>query len=316
MGLALISAVLERAGYAVNLLDANAMRLQPEETAALAEGADVIGLTAMTPTAGAAMSIAKCIKQINPAVPVILGGVHATLLPEETLAKAPAIDIILRGEGEDVLLELLKVIEQKQPLNSVPSISYRQDGNIISTEAATGSIDIDSLPFHAYHLLNLDSYQPGPPHGRAAPFAAIMTSRGCPYRCAYCSKPVFGKNFRAQSAERVLAEIDYLKDNFGIKEFAVYDDVFTLNNKRAMAIAEGIIKKKLDIIWTCESRVNLVDEELLRKMKQAGCYAIAYGIESHPQSRHPNHRLFYDRFPWRNCRDNTKDHRLCQEALR
>jgi len=129
-------------------------------------------------------------------------------------------------------------------------------------------------------LLPWRRYEPHPPHGRALPFAAIITSRGCPYRCSYCSKPIFGSKFRAQSPERVVDEVAYYKDRFGVKELAFYDDVFTLNKKRAYAIAEEIIKRGLKIGWTCETRVNLVDKDLLSHMKQAGCYAIAYGIES------------------------------------
>ncbi|MBA7701331.1 Anaerobic magnesium-protoporphyrin IX monomethyl ester cyclase [subsurface metagenome] len=154
---------------------------------------------------------------------------------------------------------------------------------MVSNPARSKNIDLDSLPFLAYHLLPWRRYKPHPPHGRALPFATIITSRGCPYQCSYCSKPVFGNKFRGQSSERVVDEVAYYKDRFGIKEFAFYDDVFTLDKKRAFAIADNIIKRDLKICWTCEARVNLVDKELLRHMRQAGCYAIAYGIESASQ---------------------------------
>ncbi|MFC2066157.1 B12-binding domain-containing radical SAM protein [Chloroflexota bacterium] len=280
IGLALIAAVLEREGRQVTLLDANALGLRPEEIAPLATDADIVGLTAMTPTASAAINIARHLKQTRPGLTIILGGAHATLLPEETLSRAPEIDMIVRGEGEETIIELLRAIEDKQPPDNISGISYRKDGKVISTKPRPTSVDMDSLPFLAYHLLPLRRYKPGPPHGIASPFAAIVTSRGCPYHCAYCSKPIFGNKFRAQSAERVIAEIAYLKERFGVKEIAFYDDVFTLNKQRAIAIADGIIEKGLDISWTCESRVNLVDKELLHHIKQAGCYAIAYGIES------------------------------------
>jgi len=111
----------------------------------------------------------------------------------------------------------------------------------------------------------------------------MITSRGCPYKCSYCSKPVFGYKFRAQSPERVAEEVAYCKEKFGVREIAFYDDVFTLNKKRAYAIADVIMERELKIYWTCETRVNLVDKSLLHHMKQAGCYAIAYGIESASQ---------------------------------
>ena len=283
IGLALIAAVLEREGYNVSILDANALGLQPRDVVPLVTGADVVGLTAMTPTVGAAIGTAYHLKQANPALTIILGGAHATLLPDETLDRAPGIDIITRGEGEETIIELLQALENNQPLDKITGISYRANGKVIATPTRSSNVDMDSLPFLAYHLLPWQRYRPHPPHGRALPFAAVVTSRGCPYRCAYCSKPIFGNKFRAQSPERVVEEVAYIKDNFGVKEIAFYDDVFTLDKKRAHAVADGILKRGIKISWTCEARVNLVDKELLHHIKQAGCYAIAYGIESASQ---------------------------------
>jgi len=280
MGLALIAAVLERGGYQVTVLDVNSLKLQPYDIAQLASNADVIGLTAMTPTINTTTAIAQHLKKAKPDLTIILGGAHATLLPEETLVTTPEIDIIVRGEGEETIIKLLQTLEHKQSLCEIPGISYRKDGGVVNNPAKFKIIDLDSLPFLAYHLLPWRRYKPHPPHGRAFPFAAIITSRGCPYRCSYCSKPIFGNKFRGQSPERVVEEIVYYKRRFGIREIAFYDDVFTLDKRRAYAIADEIIKRGLRIYWTCETRVNLVDRELLRHMKQAGCYSIAYGIES------------------------------------
>ena len=282
VGLALIAAVLEREGYQVTVLDANALKLEPEGVASVVS-ADIIGLTAMTPTINTAIAIARHLKKAYPDLPIILGGAHATLLPEETLVTAPEIDILVRGEGEETIVELLRALEYKQPLSEILGISYRKDSEVVSNPARSKNIGLDSLPFLAYHLLPWQRYRPHPPHGRALPFAAIITSRGCPYRCSYCSKPIFGNKFRGQSPERVVDEVAYYKERFGIKEFAFYDDVFTLNQERAYAIADEMLKRELKIHWTCETRVNLVDKELLRHIKQAGCYSIAYGIESGSQ---------------------------------
>ena len=283
MGLAQIAAVLEREGYYITIVDANALGLKPKQVISHIADANIVGLTAMTPTINTATSIAHHLKQANPNLTIILGGAHATLLPEETLTSAPEIDIIVRGESETTIIELLRALEYKQPLDDIQGISYRRNGEIISTVARSATVDLDSLPFPAYHLLPWQKYKPQPPHGRALPLAAIITSRGCPYQCAYCSKPIFGSKSRAQSPERVVDEIIYHKRRFGIREFAFYDDVFTLNKKTAYAIADEIIKRGLKIHWTCETRVNLVDKELLRHIKQSGCYAIAYGIESASQ---------------------------------
>lgn len=283
IGLALIAAVLEREGYRVSVVDIDALRLKFGDLVSYVNGADVVGLTAMTPTINVALRIAHQLKQAQPNLTIILGGVHATLLPGEILARAPQIDIVVRGEGEETILGLLQALEHRQPLDGIPGISFRRDGEVVNTIAYPAPVDLDSLPFVAYHLLPRRRYRPHPPHGKAFPFAAIITSRGCPYRCSYCSKPVFGYKYRAQSPERVVKEVAYYKEKMGIKEIAFYDDVFTLHKKRAYAIAEGIMKKRLKIWWTCETRVDLVDRELLYHMKQAGCYAIAYGIESASQ---------------------------------
>jgi len=280
MGLAIIAAILEREGYPVTVVDANALNLDPEDIIPLVKDFDIVGLTAMTPSINSAIIIAQHLKKANPNLYVVLGGTHATLLPEETLAIAPEIDVIVRGEGEEIFIELLKALENKQSLNSINGVTYRKNNETISNPGNSKMVDLDSLPFLAYHLLSWQQYKPHPPHGRSLPFAVIITSRGCPYQCAYCSKPVFGTRFRAQSPERVVEEIAYYQKNFGIKEIAFYDDSFTLDKKRAWAIAEEIIKKGIKLYWSCETRVNLVDKDLLRHMRKAGCYSVSYGIES------------------------------------
>ncbi|MFH1031509.1 MAG: radical SAM protein [Chloroflexota bacterium] len=280
LGLALIAAILERKGYQVIVIDANALRLRFEDIPAMMSGADVVGLTAMTPTINEAIAVARYLRKARLDLPIILGGAHATILPRETLQTAPEIDALVTGEGEGTFIELLQALENKQTLDNILGVSYRRDGNVVINQARCQEIDMDTLPFLAYHLLPWRKYKPHPPHGRALPFAAIITSRGCPYRCSYCSKPIFGGQFRGQSPERVAEEVSYYVKRFGIKEIAFYDDVFTLNKKRAYTIADEILKRGLKISWTCETRVNLIDKELLRQFKKAGCYSIAYGIES------------------------------------
>jgi len=280
MGLALLAGVLEREGHKVSIIDANALNLGQEEIAEQSCGADVAGITAMTPSIGVAMETARNLKQKAPGLTVILGGAHATLLPRETLDSAAEIDMVVCGEGEDTIVSLLQSIERGKPPGDIAGVGYRTGSETVVTPRADTYVDMDSLPFLAYHLLPWKAYRPHPPHGRDTPFAAIITSRGCPYHCSYCSKPIFGYKFRAQSPKRVVDEIDRLVNGFGIREIAFYDDVFTLDKKRANEVCAEIIRRNLRFYWTCESRVNLVDRELLRHLKEAGCYSIAYGIES------------------------------------
>lgn len=283
MGLLQLAAALESEDYTVKIIDANALGLLPEEIIPYLYDTDVVGLTAMTPTVTKAIDIARSIKKARPELPVVLGGNHATLMPGETLAAAPEIDYLVRGEGEGTFLELLAALEAGRSPDEIRGISYRKDGRIVDTALREGIEELDSLPFLSYHLLPLRAYRPHPPHGRALPFAVMITSRGCPYRCAYCSKPVFGSKFRAQSPGRVVDEIAYLQESFGVRELAFYDDVFTLDKRRADGIATEIRRRGLKILWSCETRVNLVDKELLANMKKAGCYSVSYGIESGSQ---------------------------------
>jgi len=162
-------------------------------------------------------------------------------------------------------------------------ITYREKDHIRSSLARPFISNLDSLPFPAFHLLPITKYRPHPPHGRQLPSIPIVTSRGCPYRCIYCSKSVFGGKYRASSPTYIADEIEYLMDKFNVREITFYDDVFTLNKKRVIAICEELERRRIEIPWTCETRVNLVNEELVEKMKKAGCYMIAYGVESGTQ---------------------------------
>ena len=280
LGLASLAAVLEKDGHQIEILDANALQLSEYDVVEKVDGADIIGITAMTPIINSAIQIAKGIKQNNQDSTIILGGPHATILPEDILNNVPEIDIIVRGEGEETIVELCTALENNNSIENICGISYRNEGTIENTPSRPQIMDLDSLPFLAYHLLPLGKYKLHPPHGREYPFMAMLTSRGCPYNCIFCSKSVFGSTYRGQSPERIVDEIVYLKERFGIKEIAFYDDVLTLKQKRVMQLVKEFGERNLDIPWTCEARVNLVTEELLRAMKKAGCYMIAYGIES------------------------------------
>jgi len=280
MVLAILAAVLEQEDYSVSIIDANALHLLPDDIPQLLNGANIIGITAMTPTIGMALAIARSVRHFSPKSTVIMGGVHPTLMPREILAHNHDVDIVVRGEGESTLLKILKALPRKEALARILGVSFRLRGKVLSTPDRITSTILDELPLPAYHLLPWSKYRPHPPHGRALPFLPMITSRGCPFHCVFCSKSVFGNKFRCQSPRRIVDEMEHYQHEFGIKEIGFYDDVFTLDKNRAHAIADEILRRGLKICWTCESRVNLVDKWLLEHMKSAGCYSIAYGIES------------------------------------
>lgn len=279
LGLAIIAAVLEQDGHTVEILDANALHLNGKEITERVKNADVVGITAMTPAVNSAIRIAKEIKRENPELTIILGGPHATILPEDTITKVPEIDIIVRGEGEKTVVELFDAIENNKDFQNINGLTYRNNG-VINTPEQSSIVELDMLPFPAYHLLPINKYKLHPPHGRKLPYMAMMTSRGCPYNCIYCSKPIFGSKFRAQSPGRTVDEIEYLISRFGIKEITFYDDSFTLNKRRILELTKEIDSRNLDFAWSCETRVDLINETLLQAMKKSGCYMIAYGLES------------------------------------
>jgi radical SAM superfamily enzyme YgiQ (UPF0313 family) len=213
LGLASIAAVLEQNDHQVEILDANALQLSGRKIVKKVKGAEVIGITAMTPAVNSAIKIAKEIKREEPDSTIILGGPHATILPEETLNKVHEIDITVRGEGEKTMVELFNALKNNKDIQNINGITYRDNG-VKSNPMQSPIMDLDSLPFLAYHLLPLNKYRLHPPHGRKRPYMAMITSRGCPYNCIYCSKPIFGRGFRAQSPERTVDELEYLINKF------------------------------------------------------------------------------------------------------
>lgn len=279
----MVAAVLEKNGYMVKILDLPALGFSENTLPTIIgrEKPDVVGVTAMTPTINSAVSVVEKVKECDSNITVVLGGAHGTILPEETLKSVPEIDVIVHGEGEQTILELVKVLEEDpNSINQVLGITCREEDSIRSNPLRPPVLDLDTLPFPAFHLLPMGKYRLHPPFSRRRPVMPILTSRGCPYRCIFCSKAVFGKKYRSNSPAYIVDEIRFLKERFGVKEVKFYDDVFTLDRKRVIALCMQLKEHGIDIPWSCETRVNLVNGELLRVMKDAGCYMIEYGVES------------------------------------
>ena len=286
LGLAMLAAVLEKKGYTVKIKDFTAVGLSENVIPQIirADKPDIVGITAMTSTINSAVRVARKVKESDSNILVVLGGSHASILPEETLEKNSEIDLIVRGVGEQTILELAEAIERKaSDLSSVLGLTYRTKSGVKSNPLRSPLLDLDKLPFPAFHLLPRGKYRLHPPFGRRSPAMPIMISRGCPYSCIFCSKSVFGNKYRNNSPIYVVNQIRLLIEKFGVKEIKFYDDVFTLDRKWVMAICAELKNQGIDVPWTCETRVDLVDVELLRTMKDAGCYMIAYGVESGDQ---------------------------------
>ncbi len=277
LGLGYLASSLRRAGFRVRIVDDLVERLSWEELLKRIRDSLIVGITSTTATFNAALRYAKMIKEKLPNVFVILGGVHVTFKPLDAL-KSSFVDAVCVGEGEETVVEVAEKIEAGRSLEGVRGIIYRSGERIVRNPPRGFIEDLDSIPFPAYDLMPLEKYTV---LGSRLEHFPMITSRGCPFGCRYCSSSLFmGRKFRARSAENVVDEMEWLASEFGAKHIAFSDDTFTLSRRRVEAICDEIRKRSLEISWSCSSRVDTINEELLRKMKDAGCEAIYYGIES------------------------------------
>jgi anaerobic magnesium-protoporphyrin IX monomethyl ester cyclase len=230
------------------------------------------------------VALLKKIRSILPHVKIIVGGPHATILPKECLENISEVDVVIVGEGEQTIVELMNSFEKDSGLNSVDGIFYRNKGIIQSTKPRNLIQDLDHIPIPDRTLLDMTLYRPSVSYYKKLPAYMILTSRGCPFQCTYCSK-IFGSNYRHHSVGRVLKEMEILIKDFGAREIVFRDDTFTINKTFTKNLCESIIEKGYHkkISWSCMTRVNLVDFELLTLMKRAGCWGIHYGVESGSQ---------------------------------
>jgi radical SAM superfamily enzyme YgiQ (UPF0313 family) len=301
LGLAYLAAVSEERGDEVCLFDADVEDESITEVVARFNP-DIVGITANTPQVKSAWRTAQTIKTVKD-VPVVLGGPHVSVLPAETI-QHPEVDIVVRGEGETVWVKLCNIIEnglankpnftaqdlldpQAGHLDGLLGISYyTNDGKEHHNPEHPTIADLDTLPFPAYQFFKMDRYtnlQPATDAIDGAKSFSVMTSRGCPYRCTFCSQSIMPIKWRARSPESVLAEWQHLVHNLGAQEIGVLDDSANIQVDRLEKIANLIIEHNVNHIpWIFVNgiRANLATKELLRKLKQAGLKRVAFGVES------------------------------------
>ncbi len=277
LGLGYLAAVLRTAGFKVRIIDDLVENLTFEKLINKLRDSFLVGITSTTPTFNAALNYAKRIKSVLPNIFVIFGGVHVSFRPFDAIEK-DFVDAVCIGEGEKTIVEVAEKIESGKSLEGVKGVIWKKNGKIFQNQPSDFIEDLDSLPYPAYDLMPLDKYTV---LGKKLKHFPVISSRGCPFRCSYCSSSAFmGKKFRARSAKNVVDEIEWLYNDFKAKHIAFSDDNFTLSRRRVEEICDEIKRRNLDITWSCSSRVNSVDEEILRKMKDAGCSAIYFGVEA------------------------------------
>jgi magnesium-protoporphyrin IX monomethyl ester (oxidative) cyclase len=282
LGLAWIAASLEREGHEVKILDASILSMTYLDVMKWIRqfDPDAIGITTLTPHFWQVKTLSHKIKQEMPHIPLIYGGAHTSISPKQTLKETPA-DIVVIGEGDITIVELVDAIEKKKGFNGIKGLMYKDGTRIISTGAREQIENLDSLPFPARHLLPLYNYGRKNIFVRQLPFTTAIASRGCPYNCYFCSScHVWGRRIRFRSVNNVIEEIHELINTYKIHEIFFHDDCFTLNKRWAIDFCKKILREKLDITWQCMVRVDQVNDELFKLMRRSGCHTIWFGVES------------------------------------
>jgi radical SAM superfamily enzyme YgiQ (UPF0313 family) len=278
LGLAYLAAVLEQNNFDVTIIDCPACRMDhkklKEELSSMQPA--LVGIASMTPTVPSALESARVAKEACPDTKVVMGGPHATFADTEILTEEPAVDVIVRGEGEETLLELAQNLPELRNLSKIRGITFKHDGEIVKTPNRPFIQNLDALPHPSYKSLPIERYRIC-----GKKFLPLMSSRGCPFQCSFCvASQMFGAKFRARSPKNVVDEMEWLISTYGAEGISFHDDALTLDKKRIFYICDEIISRKLKIAWGCQTRVDQVSKEVLAKMRRAGCNEVSFGVES------------------------------------
>ena len=280
LGLGYLGAVLEKK-HEVKILDVDAdgLDLFSINDFLRKYKPEVIGISATTPTFKEALSFAEQARLVLPMAIICLGGMHPTISPEESI-KPEAIDFVVRGEGEETMLELVEAIERGTSILEVKGVTHKGACGIIHNPDRKQIINLDSIPFPARHLFNQQKYTY--PDALYSPCFPIMTSRGCNGKCTYCCTKQMFIGFRVRSAKNIVDEIEFLIKEHGAREIHIWDDNFTLIKSRVFEVRDEIKARgiKIKVSFPNGIRVDSVNEEVLQALKDMGTYSIAFGVES------------------------------------
>ncbi|MFQ5874697.1 MAG: B12-binding domain-containing radical SAM protein [Dehalococcoidia bacterium] len=286
LGLGYMASLALRGGHDVEVLDINAHRWTPAEVEAKIQRAsfDLAGITGMITEYRQVRWLASVLRKYHRHEKLVLGGGLASSAPE-FLLQVTDLDVLVLGEGEEVFPELVARMEKGEPYDGIGGIAFRRQGNVVLTPERRIVQNLDDIPFPAWDLFPMEVYLKGEKLGFEFPARSmnIISSRGCPFRCSYCFHGLFGYKFRYRSPENTIAEMRYLRDTYDVHGIVFSDDLFVTNRKRTVNLCDKLIESGLGLRWMSNARVDLVDEDLLRKMKAAGCHSIFFGLESGSQ---------------------------------
>jgi len=276
LGLAYLAAALSEAGIEAKIID---LVVYPYSKAMLRNVLEqfqpqLVGLTAVTMTFENAMGVVRDIKKINHNILTVMGGPHVTFCARESLNDHPELDILVLGEGERTIVDLCRTVNAGSDWNRINGIVYRQHSEVRETAPRDPIENLDDLPDPDRSLLPLGRYRAlGMP-------ISLITSRGCPFKCIFCvGRKMVGSRVRYRSPDKIVDEMEYLS-SLNFHQINIADDLFTANRKHCLAVCDEILKRRLELKWTSFARVDTVSDEILAKMKVAGCSAVSFGVES------------------------------------
>ncbi len=278
LGVAYLAAAARAAGHPASIIDAYANDLSRSELldAVLRVRSDVVGLSCTTFDWPLAASLARQLREMRPDLRIIIGGPQLSLYPDECMTET-AVDAAVLGEGDHTLVEMLDRLDRGEDLAGMAGTIVRQGGELIHGPPSGPIEDLDGLPMPALDLLPMDRYQSV---DAPTPYVSMVTSRGCPFRCRYCSQVYVGGTYRAQGVDRVLDEMQRAATRFGAREIVFFDETFTMRREWVLQLCEGILNRGLVVPWNVRTRVDHLDDDVLAAMAEAGCYRIHVGIET------------------------------------
>ena len=286
LGLAALAAWIRNEGYSVRIIDCDIsapdlrtfISILKKDFATKNINPRIIGFTCCTTTSAAAYKYAEIAKNFFSNSKIVFGGPHASFATKEVLSH-DCIDYAVIGEGEITITEILK----NKPIESINGLAYKNINNQIVYNAIRARIgDINLIPMPAYDLLDIEKYSPPLGAFKRKPSFIITTSRGCPGKCTFCTKTL-GNLHLQKNADKIFSELQYLNNQYGIKDIVFHDDTFTADKNNVQDLCKLIINEKLDLSWHCFSRLDYIDEDLIILMKRAGCHQIMFGVESFDQ---------------------------------
>lgn len=300
-GLGYVAASLRNAGHDIVVMDINAYRWSPAQVEEKIKEIeyDVAGTGSLVTVYKYFKWLVPVLKKYHPSKPVILGGSIASASPELIMYHLKEVDIICYGEGEITSVDLLDALEKGRDLSEVQGICYRKNGRIVKNPPRPFIKNLDTLPWPAWDLFPIEIYSQNPdgyyelvsdakwtdgkPREDTPLTLNISGTRGCPFRCTFCHSDFTGMRYRKMSPDYILKKIQYLQDTYNVQYFQIQDDLFICDRQHTHAFADAILERGMKFEWGCNARVDLVDEELFRKIRKAGCMIAGYGLESGSQ---------------------------------